>query len=347
MSDILPAFHAPYKAFEPAIDGPLAFAGSGATVLGRSTLGKRAWLGAFCVIRGDGNTIDIGDDFYLGAHATVHISHGVASTHVGDNVTAGAGCVIHACTVGDNCVIEDDVVILDGSTIGPGTIITAGSTVFPRSELLAGHVYSGSPAKPVAQIDEADLSRLREKLRDAASVPVRAEGYGETGALDCFVAPSARLAGKVTAGAEVGIWYGCTFDAGTHEIQIGDGTNVQDNTRITCENSDVVLAHDVTIGHNVTLTDCRVETQSLIGIGATLSPGTVVEEGVLLAAGSVTEPGQRLSAGQFWAGRPARAMGPMDARKQEMVASTLPHYRDYARTFRATAHAALPWGDDK
>jgi carbonic anhydrase/acetyltransferase-like protein (isoleucine patch superfamily) len=340
MADFLTPLRAEYNGVSPDIKGGLAFAGEGAVVLGRATLGAGAWLGAWAVIRADGHVVRIGDDFHLGEHATVHIAHDLHSTTIGDRVTAGQDAVIHACVVGDGCVVEREAVILDGSTIGDGAVISAGSVVFPRSELAGGWLYSGSPAKPVARVTPTELEAYHQKVRNSdgrqQDVP-----KGPQSAPDCFVAPSARVFGQVDVGKDVGIWYGCRLQAGSHRIVIGDGSNIQDNTVIECGSQDVMIGADVTIGHNVTLSDCTVDSGSLVGIGALIAAGTVVESDVLVAAGTQTEPGQRLTSGHVWAGRPARPIGPMDDRKRSIMSTTLPHYVLYAQHFRRTRHDPL------
>ncbi len=340
MPERLEPLHAAYRGTEPVLGGDPAFAGEGAVVLGRTTLGSGAWLGDWSVIRADGHYVVIGDDFHLGEHGTVHIAHDVYPTHIGDRVTAGNGAVIHACTVGDGCVVERDAVILDGSTIGEGAVITAGSVVFPRSELEGGWLYSGAPAKPVARVSAEQLAAYHQKVRSADAPPVADVG-APSAPLDCFLAPSARVHGRVSVGEGVGIWYGCRLEAGAHRITIGDGTNVQDNSILISNAAELVIGPDVTIGHNVTLTDCVVESGSLVGIGALIAPGTLVESDVLVAAGAQTEPGQRLTAGQVWAGRPARPIAAMDDRRRDMLRTTLSTYRDYAAQYRVTPHGPL------
>jgi carbonic anhydrase/acetyltransferase-like protein (isoleucine patch superfamily) len=339
IDDLLP-LRAEYDGISPDLKGNLAFAGTGAVVLGKTTLGTDAWLGAWSVLRADGHYIQIGEDFHLGEHATVHIAHGIYPTNIGNRVTAGKGAVIHACTVEDDCVIERDAIILDGSHVGKGAVLAAGSVVFPRSELEGGWLYSGSPAKPVARVTTTELESYHSKTRNDGTI-AHASRNDPQSTVDCFVAPTARVTGKISVGGGVGVWYGCQLSAGSHQIVIGDGSNVQDNTIITCEKADVVIGSDVTIGHNVTLSDCIIESGSLIGIGSLIAPGTVVESDVLVAAGTQTEPGQRLSSGQVWAGRPARPIGQMDQRKRDIMAITLPHYRDYAVKFARTPHEPL------
>ena len=336
------AITASYNGVSPEIRGPLAFAGTGAAILGRTTLGTRAWLGHFAAIRADGHYIEIGDDFVLGDHGTIHIAHDVYPTHIGHRVSAGQGAVIHACTVGDDCVIDREAIILDGSIIGAGAVIAAGSVVFPRTELDGGWLYAGSPAKPIAPVSAAELRAHHSRIRDSLSNrPQDTAGPPSKTSLDCFVAPSARVTGDIRAEEGVGIWYGCRLDAGAHHIEIGAGTNIQDNSSVTCERSEVVIGPDVTVGHNVTMTDCRIDSGSLIGIGSRISAGTIVESDVLVAAGAHTEPGQRLTSGSIWAGRPARPIRPMETKQRKMMMGTLPVYRAYAEQFRNLPHRQL------
>ena len=326
-----------YNGSTPTVRGTPSQLGEGAVVVGRVTIGSSARLGPWSVIRADGHYVEIGKDFYLGEHATVHIAHEIYPTHIGDRVTAGKNSVIHACDVKANCVIERDAIVLDGSCVGEGAVILSGSVVFPRSELEGGWIYSGSPAKPVARVSASELAGLHQKTRDEFLPPER-KCKRVQNQLDCFVAPSVRLKGAVLAGKEVGIWYGCRLDACQHRIIVGQGSNIQDNSTIICGTCDVSIGSHVTIGHNVSITDSDIEDRSLVGIGATISVGTIVESDVLVAAGAHTEPGQRLTSGKIWAGRPARVIGKMDSRKRELLARTLQQYREYAANFRRALH---------
>ena len=340
MADNFIPLTATYDGTAPRLSGGFVYAGAGAVVLGRVTLGSRAWLGAFSVLRADGHDVIIGENFHLGEHATVHIAHDIYATNIGDNVTCGNWAVIHACDVGDGCVVEQGAVILDGAKIGSGAVITAGSVVFPRTQLEGGWLYSGCPAKPVAKLSALELDGYHQKIRANAQKPV-GENSVTPANLDCFVALSAKVEGEVSAGEGVGIWYGCELFANAHNISIGTGSNIQDNSVLTCNQSDIVIGRDVTIGHNVTLSDCTIEQGSLIGIGSKIASGTRVESDVLVAAGAQTEEGQRLMSGKVWAGRPARAIADMDTGKREMMSEILRLYKGYADDFRTTPHEPL------
>lgn len=333
-----------YADTTPSFTSPPIHAGDGSAVLGRATLGRDAWLGAQSVIRADGHTVTIGDDFHLGAGSTVHIQHDVLPTVIGDRVTVGANGCVHACTVADDVHIGDAVVILDGSDVGSGCAIGDGSILYPRTMLEGGFLYEGAPARKVRRLEEGELAQLHAATRaraDAVRPGAAHSGHWPDGAL--LVALSARLSGEIDTRGDNGIWFGCDLEAGNHRIVVGERTNIQDNSVLRCEMADIVIGRESTVGHNVTMTDCIVGDRSLVGIGAVVAPGTRIGNDVLLAAGAVTEPGQVLEDGSFYAGRPARRMAALDEGKRMIISGTWPTYCDYARRF-AKAQAAETGG---
>jgi gamma-carbonic anhydrase len=329
-------FTLPYNGVSPQFASPPAYAGIGAAVLGRAALGKGAWLGARSVIRADGHYVRIGDGFRLGSRGTVHIAHGVFPTNIGAQVTVGVNSVIHACDVGDRCHIGRDVVILDGSNVAAECALADGAIVFPRSALDGGWLYQGAPVKPVRRLEPGELDELHARSRNAADEPFDAAPWAPSPSsrLPLYIAHSARLKGRIVAGGENGVWFGCDLDAGDHEIRFDEKTNIQDNTVIHARNRPVAIGRETTIGHNVRMTDCTVGDRSLIGIGASVAAGSVVGNDVLLAAGAGTEDGQVLDHGWVYGGSPARQIGRMDDKKRFIVSSTWPTYCEYARRFR-------------
>ena len=323
----------PYGGVLPVFAAEPTFCGHGSIVIGASTIGTRAWLGDDCVIRGDGEMITIGDDIRLGSRSTVHIATDTHATIIGDRVTVGRNAVVHACTVGSDVVIEDDVVILDGSTVGEGVVIEAGATVFPRSSLQAGFVYAGSPAKLAGPITGDERMKRAERLRMAAET-ARPFGASSQRTDWVFVATTARLEGSIELGAGSSVYFSCALTAEGGSIAVGAETNIQDNAVIRARAADVVIGRDTTVGHNVRMADCRVGARSLIGIGAVLAPGTIVADDVLVAGGSVTEPGQLLEGGWLWGGRPARILAPLDEAKRAMMRRTVEGYREHSRIYR-------------
>lgn len=333
----------PYAGTEPRFGSPPR-AGIRSAVLGRATIGRDAVLGPESLIRADGHYVEIGDGFFLGERGTVHIAHELYPTIIGDRVSVGRSAVVHACTVGSDCVFEEGVVILDGSTIADRVVIEAGSTVFPRSTLEGGQVYTGSPAKPVRPLEPGEIAERARRLRENVGTGSSSGADGTLPAdLDpsVFIAATARVRGTVRMGANASLWFSCDLDAEDAAIEVGENSNIQDNTVIRCTNGPVVMGRDAVIGHNVHVSSCTIADRSLLGIGSRVAEGTVVEEDVLLAAGAYTEPGQVLEKGWLWAGRPARARSRMDDAKITMIAWTIDSYRGYAQNFLQAQRAWL------
>jgi carbonic anhydrase/acetyltransferase-like protein (isoleucine patch superfamily) len=123
-----------------------------AAVLGDVTLGEHAsvWFGA--VLRGDVNHIVIGDYTNVQDGAVVHVTHGGHPALIGKRVTIGHKALLHACTVGDDCLIGMGSILLDGVEIGDGSIVGAGALVTPGKKFPPGSLILGSPAKAVRPV---------------------------------------------------------------------------------------------------------------------------------------------------------------------------------------------------
>ncbi|GBU18224.1 MULTISPECIES: gamma carbonic anhydrase family protein [Methylobacterium] len=323
--DILPVF-----ASRPV------WCGRRSTVIGQARIGAQAWLGDDSVIRADGQEVILGDRFWLGHRSTVHIATLDLGTRVGDRVSVGRNAVVHACTVGSDVVIEDEAVILDGATVGDRIVLEAGATVFPRASLPSGFVYAGTPARPVRPISLDEVTDRAERLREAAG-----EGGAEAPSdpleveESVFVARTASLRGRILLGENATVLFSCALDAEVGPIVVGARSNIQDNTVIRTRGEGVVIGRETTIAHNVRMADCRIGARSLIGIGCTLAPGTVVADDVMVAAGATTDPGQLLEGGHLWGGRPARIIGALDDGKRALMARIVDGYVSHGRDFRA------------
>ena len=149
-----------------------------------------------------------------------------------------------------------------------------------------------------------------------------------------FVARTARLRGRVSLGAGSSVLFSCDLHAEVGPIVVGADTNIQDNSVIRSRAEGVVIGRDTTIGHNVRVSDSRIGARCLIGIGASIAPGTVIADEVMLAAGATTDPGQLLEGGHLWGGRPARILGPLDQTKRAMMARIVEGYCKHGREYR-------------
>lgn len=125
---------------------------------------------------------------------------------------------------------------------------------------------------------------------------------------DVFIAPGARVIGKVTIGAGSSIWFNCVLRGDVGRITVGERTNIQDGSivHVTGGRFDTEIGDDVLIGHGCIIHGCRIESRAFIGMGAIVLDGAVVEGDAMLAAGALLTPGKTVPSGELWAGRPAK-----------------------------------------
>lgn len=143
----------------PTING--AFIAPGATVIGKVNIGAKSsvWYGA--VVRGDVNTISIGDGVSVGDRAMIHCSGSTNHpTSIGNNVTIGAGAILHGCSVSDEVIIGPGAQILDGAKIGKQASISAGSIVTQGKVVPSGQLWSGVPASYVRELTSAEKDAI-------------------------------------------------------------------------------------------------------------------------------------------------------------------------------------------
>jgi carbonic anhydrase/acetyltransferase-like protein (isoleucine patch superfamily) len=148
-----------------------AFVHSKAVVLGNVTVGAKASIWPCAVLRGDIAPISVGDGTNIQDGAVVHVADRLPAL-IGQRVTVGHLAMIHACTIGDECLIGMHATILDGAVIGPRCIIGAGALVTKGTIIPAGSMVLGSPAKvvrPLTPAEQASLPGWAEKYVKVAA----------------------------------------------------------------------------------------------------------------------------------------------------------------------------------
>ena len=140
-----------------------------ASVIGRVRLGRDAnvWFGA--IIRGDGNTIEIGDGTNVQDNAVVHIDSD-APCRLGNNVTVGHSAIVHGCTVGDGSLIGIGATILSHATIGRYCLVGAGALITERKEFPDRSLIIGAPAKRVREVTDEEVEMLKESAAHYAEL---------------------------------------------------------------------------------------------------------------------------------------------------------------------------------
>lgn len=147
-----------YKEHKPDIHES-CFIAENATVIGRVKINKNSsiWFGT--VVRGDSSDIIIGENTNIQDNCTIHVNDGQPTT-IGNNVTAGHGAIIHACTIGNNVLIGMGAIVLDGAEIGDNVIIGAGAVVPPYKKIPSNSMVLGMPAKVVRELTDEDREAI-------------------------------------------------------------------------------------------------------------------------------------------------------------------------------------------
>jgi len=337
----------PYLASTPRI-GLRVHAHPSAAVIGRTELDADCTLGELTLLRADGEDVRVGAGCWFGEASTVHIADRILPAVIGSHVTVGGYGLVHACIVGDDCVVGEQAAVMDGSVVGAGSVIAARSVVPPGKKLEGGWLYAGVPARPVERVSSMLLAQLHDAIRHGAGsaahvlaappVPAlrHAPGTGVGGfPTDAYVAPTASIAGRVTLGARSSIWFGVEIDAGDAVVEIGEETNVQDNSRLYAggPGQDIRIGPRVLIGHNVQIFPSTIEEGAIVGMAAVIGAGTIVRAGGCVAAGSITEPGTEVASGQIWSGRPARCDRPLSERHRDGFARAVRVYVEYSENY--------------
>lgn len=123
-----------------------------------------------------------------------------------------------------------------------------------------------------------------------------------------YVADSADIIGDVALGEHASVWFRAVLRGDVHHIRIGARTNVQDGAVLHGMKGlyPVELGDEVTVGHNVTLHGCIIESLCLIGMGSIILNNVRVSEGSIIAAGSLLPEGMIVPPRSLYMGRPAR-----------------------------------------
>lgn len=160
----------------PELQSDSAWIAPTATVVGEVHLGAQSsvWFGA--VIRGDCDSVTIGDRTNVQDLACLHADPGFPC-RVGSDVTIGHAAIVHGATVEDEVLIGIRATVLNGARIGRGSLIGAAALVTEGAIIPPGSLVMGVPGKVVRQVNASDLERIR---RGAAHYVAAADAYRQT-----------------------------------------------------------------------------------------------------------------------------------------------------------------------
>ena len=153
-----------YRGNRPRIAAS-AYIDESAQVIGDVTIGERASVWPNVTIRGDVNSIMIGEETNIQDNSTLHCDAGLFPLAIGNRVTVGHQAMLHGCTIEDDCLIGIAAVVLNGARIGTGSVIAAAALV-PEGAVIPPHSLAmGVPAKVRRHVTPEEVERFRLNAR--------------------------------------------------------------------------------------------------------------------------------------------------------------------------------------
>lgn len=151
------------RGFTPKI-GEGTFLADNATIIGDVEIGEGCsiWFGT--VIRGDVNSIRIGNGVNVQDGSVLHTLYEKSTIEIGNDVSIGHNVTIHGATIRDGALIGMGSVVLDHAVIGEGAIVAAGSVVLSKTVVEPGSIYAGVPAKFVKKVDPEQAKEINQKI---------------------------------------------------------------------------------------------------------------------------------------------------------------------------------------
>ena len=243
------------------------------------------------------------------AHVDGCLYHGRAGLDFAERLVAGRGRVSVPTTLNVGAL---DLLILV-SQWGPCPGCSGGK---------AAPVESGDPAEVRPPVDGAATNAV------PGAMPVGMSGQR------VYIDPASVVLGDVVLGDDCSVWPMAVIRGDMHRIRIGARTSVQDGsvlhiTHASDFNPDgfpLTIGEEVTIGHKAILHGCTLGNRILVGMGAIVMDGAVVEGEVIIAAGAVVTPGKRLEGGHVYAGNPAKALRPLKEKERAFFPYTAGNY---------------------
>ena len=141
------------RGYKPSFGKDCYFA-ENCTIIGDVIIGDQASVWFQAVIRGDVNSIRIGNKVNIQDGAIIHGTYKKASTNIGDNISIGHNAIVHGCKLHDNVLIGMGSILMDNCVIHSNSIIAAGAVLTQNTIVPPGSIFAGIPAKKINEIDQ-------------------------------------------------------------------------------------------------------------------------------------------------------------------------------------------------
>lgn len=139
-------------------NGENCFIAPNATIVGDVIMGNDCSVWFNAVIRGDVNSIRMGNKVNVQDGAVIHCTYKKTKAIIGNNVSIGHNALVHGCTLHDNVLVGMGAIVMDNAVVHSNTIIAAGAVVLENTICEPASIYAGVPAKKVKSIEPEQIS---------------------------------------------------------------------------------------------------------------------------------------------------------------------------------------------
>jgi carbonic anhydrase/acetyltransferase-like protein (isoleucine patch superfamily) len=146
----------PVKGVSPQL-GNDCYIAENATIVGDVIAGESCSFWFNSVVRGDVNSIRLGNKVNVQDNAVIHCTYQKAATTIGNNVSIGHNAIVHGCTIHDNVLIGMGAIVMDNCVVESNSIVAAGAILLEGTCVPSGSIFAGIPAKKVKDISQAHI----------------------------------------------------------------------------------------------------------------------------------------------------------------------------------------------
>ncbi|MDR3260255.1 MAG: gamma carbonic anhydrase family protein [Tannerella sp.] len=151
------------RGYTPRI-GEDTYLADNAVIIGDVVIGNGCSIWFATVLRGDVNSIRIGNGVNIQDGSVLHTLYEKSVIEIGNDVSIGHNVTIHGAKICDSALIGMGAVVLDHAVVGEGAIIAAGSVVLSRTQVEPGSIYAGVPAKFVKKVAPEQAKEINQKI---------------------------------------------------------------------------------------------------------------------------------------------------------------------------------------
>ncbi|MDE6801461.1 MAG: gamma carbonic anhydrase family protein [Muribaculaceae bacterium] len=153
----------PLRGVTPSI-GPDCFLAENATIIGDVTMGYECSIWFNTVLRGDVNTITIGDRVNIQDGSVLHTLYQKSTIEIGNDVSIGHNVTIHGAKIRDYALVGMGAVVMDDAVVGEGAIVAAGAVVLSRTIIGPNELWGGAPAKFIKMVEPEKAREMNQKI---------------------------------------------------------------------------------------------------------------------------------------------------------------------------------------